>query len=545
MGIVVTTGQSAPGPAGPTGATGNGAVYQSLDALSDDPRGVADWGPIINTAVAAGTQRFVCGPFDYPISTALALDSPHLLGPVFEGAAGLVYPNESEVNQPVTRFIWQGGSGSGPMILGAGSTALCFRDIALVYVHTSGYDGDLVSFAGSIGSNASSLQRFTRCYFGMDLITAASADRTAHCLVNLTTAVCPKFDQCSFGGAQSLVRGPDSVALNDYSTDVSFVDCLFEGWIVASVMNVALPWNFTRCTWEGLPSWAFDTDIGESGSPLQSKLVLDDCWFWDASVEGVGIVNQQVGQQFIELDVRSGFFNAQNDSIVFALNGPANLIKISGGEWVYNGGGEGPFIDLGSSSTAFKRRVEIDIDINSSGQYVTNVAGHGNVDIKIPYTSNSSFQKTRMQTRMGYERFEYPTQNPTVAVASGAPGTVLSAGLAGKSNTQYCGTDLAGIIKCSCNGAVSGEIITVTFSTPLLPHGGAPAYVKPIVLLTPVVISDDVSFGDETTAIAPSNVYAIVANESSSTGSTGFSIGVNGSTTIDGAVAWAYRVIEG
>lgn len=179
---------------------------------------------------------------------------------------------------------------------------LIVEDIQFSYV--TGYTGILLNIgivSGSAGANTVLIQR---CHF---ISNSTGSYLTAKAFIGLANVVCVYVTDCSFMGAQSLIRGPEDVA--NFSNVVLIEKCNFERCTVGQIVNPWCNWLIRGCTFEftyaSMPC-AITSDL--ASMPYFSFIDIDSCYFWDPGNITQKPIKQPSGVRW-DLRLRNSWFH--------------------------------------------------------------------------------------------------------------------------------------------------------------------------------------------------------------------------------------------
>lgn len=201
---------------------------------------------------------------------------------------------------------------------------LIIQDIQFQYVE--GYSGVLLQLggAGGVGSNTI---KVSQCHFIAD---NDGTYATAKCFIGIRNSVCVTIEDCTFAGAQSLIRGAESPA--DFSNDIFIIRCVFERCTVGQIVNPWLQWYIRDCSFEftGVESglnapYGITADSAVFDNGINTTFIeVSGCNFWDAQVSGLIPIHQPKRVSWdIRID-RCWFYLFQNANIT--LNGTGSCI---------------------------------------------------------------------------------------------------------------------------------------------------------------------------------------------------------------------------
>jgi len=350
---------------------GGGGVFTSVDSLSDDPRAVTDWGPILNTAIAAGTRHFIFGPFNYPYSTTLSCLHD---GIFFEGAAGYNwYPPLTGTGY--TRLLWEGVGNTIAMTLNSNNDNLSYygfvaTDIAWIYTSDS-YTGTMIDARRAVKAS------FIRCHFSYRLSTVEMITAATRCF-DLGRAIAIVFESCGWQGFHTYILGFSGTGVETWANTARFQDCLFQGICDYSVVNPGNSWVFDGCIFESSTGdIGVDAHIKISAECIfETVVTLRDCTHWDADDVGMKWIEQDSGiAAYILLENCEEHTSGLTKSLDFQGKGTITII----------GGLYGAVIDWGDGSNVNHRKAAISAhgatwgpaNLNrDSGHTVVNFAGN-------------------------------------------------------------------------------------------------------------------------------------------------------------------------
>lgn len=480
QGIPGPPGVGLPGPTGPQGVPGSVGAAINVSDLGD-PATVTDWGPLINTAMAAGAKRFLfphrgiaSARTRYPFSTPIDLRGKY--GIIFQGEAGLTHTTSATASGPATSLLWKGGAGSAPATApalnfggtaGQGTDGFVMMDLGLNY-DSQVFDGWLLNTAGAGGQQSGSCV-FIRCHFGGDP-QVSPVPRTAFCLLGLRSAVGWLFDRCSSGGAVWGVRGFDTDT-NSNPDDVTFRKCSIGSCSAAAIGNVGSNWLIEDCVFAYggfggtfMPSAIYGDHTSAPG-PVESQLTLRNNKHWDF-VDRTQIPIRQRPYDSWNLTIEDEWFYTHSGKHV-VLDGAGSVriknmrIGRSLRDDVFD-----PVIDLGNfaaTPSGAKDLVVIRdcawVAANNPATAITNLAGHKQLVIQHNNTPTIGAMVSRgSKERLYYNGNAAGIAYPAMAAHAGA--TFFSGGIGG--------TDLAGIIQIAPSGGTlaAGLVGDVTFAHP-------------------------------------------------------------------------------
>lgn len=87
----------------------NNGIGVYVPSLSADPAAVADWGPLINAAIAGGAKSLIFPEGDYPYSTPIPINGQSSMI-VFEGERGRGWYAGDPKDRRGARLVWKGGA---------------------------------------------------------------------------------------------------------------------------------------------------------------------------------------------------------------------------------------------------------------------------------------------------------------------------------------------------------------------------------------------------------------------------------------------------
>lgn len=155
---------------------------------------------------------------------------------------------------------------------------MIIEDIQFSYV--TGYTGILIAIGKNVGVAAgTNTFLVTRCHF---ISNASGSYMTAKAFIGLSNTVCIYITDCSFMGAQSLIRGGEDGGAPNFVNVVIISRCNFERCTVGQIVNPWTNWSIHECTFEfthpDIPC-AITSDINEF--TYFSDIDICDCYFWD------------------------------------------------------------------------------------------------------------------------------------------------------------------------------------------------------------------------------------------------------------------------
>jgi hypothetical protein len=469
--------------ADPPGGSGAPAAFTLVDSLSATPRLVTDWGPILNTAIGAGSRHFVFGSFDYPFTTQISFGA--VFGVCFEGSASGGYAAGQAAQ---TRLIW-GGGGSGVALDTYGSTFPVFRDMIIKY--------SSASFTGSLMSGGTFGHVIERCVLG----DATNGPHTADCLLNLTntnTFICRDTDILN-DYTHTAVRGSSNPSGGNFSNVVKFEDCTFHR---VAIIDPSNDWVLNQCVFELTQMAANESCITNSGPIIQwPQLTLRDCAYWD---QGANAATNRIVKFTNAIPCVFSVYSCNDHT-----TGLAKLYDLQCGNQFSTvtiiGGNANSSINLGDGTTLAQRKDAIVVHgvyLANAAQLDNSLTGHGNVSIQ------GNVQGDNIYPRDGFQSIKTEIINanafPTVAIHAGATNVTVE----GSEGCDAMGN--VGLLNVSGAGVVpAGLLADVTFRDPVTFPG------RSVAASATVVVSPN----DAVAAAA--QPYAVVAANLS-----GFTIGV-------------------
>lgn len=256
------------------------------------------------------------------------------------------------------------------------------QDLQFEYV--TGYTGTVLNI-GSNPSNNSGTGTNTflvsRCRFVSD---HTGSYNTAKAHIGMNNTVMIILEDCSFMGAQCLVRGLRT--FDSFANCVVINRCQFEGCTVGQIVNPDLNWHASNCLFEftnALTPCAITSDLTETADGTYNDIVMSNCWFWDfASVDQIPIIG--VAGVTWNLTVKNSWFHAIHNKVA-VLDNPGSFIFTENRLQVGVPVDTPTLIDLGDYTTALKDLVVITHNkwaINGDAPLtVINETGHKNLDI--------------------------------------------------------------------------------------------------------------------------------------------------------------------
>jgi len=364
------------------GAVGNG-VADDTDAIQD---------AIVAAAAGSGVVYLPAGTYNF---TQLDLRSGGNGTLTFRGAQGYQWTG----NYAGTST--QGRTKLHCTVLTAADGIIAFQAQGLIiediqFSYDDGYTGILLNIggAGGVGTNTALVQR---CHFISDVMDTY---KTANAFIGLRNIVFVTLQDCSFMGAQSLIRGRE--ANTDFSNCVVIERCQFEDCAVGAIVNPYLNWRIHNSLFEftnaDIPC-SITSDGDEILPGYTTDIVMTNCWFWDSAAPSTQIPIMQVADIEWDITVRDCWFHNFNlvaemlgtGSFIFEDNriftgvptpsatiidcgefatAPKDLIRIVGNKWQANGSQADAIIN-----TADHTRIKISNNSQTHANWDTEFTG--------------------------------------------------------------------------------------------------------------------------------------------------------------------------
>jgi hypothetical protein len=502
--------------------------FTYVDSLSPNPRGVTDWGVILNAARAGGKWTFLFGPHDYPFSTPLAMDPGGPSPVTFLGVNGFNWW-APPADQGFTRLRYT-GTGSG---IALESRAFSMRDIALCYSEDT--------FAGSLFHSTQPIVE--RCTFS----SAPGVAYSAYCIIDLRAAVYGVFDKCMIAGGQWSIRGSsnDGTSFHGQSSavanSITFSACVLQSAPLGMICNTGTDWLLDNCTielFQGASTPASVCFTSDWNSTNGFALTLRDCNFWDCD-HPVKIFAQPSAHVWSVKMISSTNHNGLATGVTagsmigdFQGNGAIQLLFNSIGNWD---------TDFGDATVSASKKSMLTLIGNATFDTVDksrfiNFENHANVTI----LGNSGGHLDNGNNQGVYDG--YQTVGYELAAEQSIPSLTVLGG--NTLNAAVSGDDSSGLIvirNTAGSPTTTGAILDVIFGKAILGKNNPYNATRFAVHLSPfagvAAAGGYTSSGPDTVAAQP---YAVIDSNRTD----GFSIAVTSAIAASHAIGVAYRVIH-
>jgi hypothetical protein len=470
--------------------------------LVADRAAVADWGPVLNAAVAAGKKCLVFGPYDFPFSTPLNFDSTAHVNLVGPGGGNSVWSSGIDVPQYPGRLIWK-GTGSGVALSASAAVSFAVRGLQVCYDNPL-FTGTLVSCVNN---------NWGATFAGAALTSTAKTIQTAAALLSLDNTAYAVVDKSVIAGGRYGITGAALGA--GYANANVYRDSPFSFCAKAFVTNTFQGHTIDNCTFE---VGDCERVVTMTGPAKVTQLTLSNCWVGDVTGSATPSDPTWTGRPLFENRAGDTWSLTAHGNRVFTPSGPIFLLP-GGGRVVLRDNflqpnDQGPVLDLGDTSAGATPKLQVvyDNDGVCITEAVLNRAGHRNVRI----AGAAGAGVLPLTPVWGHSRNEYPDRVPAPTIAAGA-----ALGTGGSVNVV--GNDSAGIVLlASGTGTAAGVAATVTFGKAMVPAPGGPAaaggYALPLVALTPCG-GQRLGITGDAAALVGASVYVPTAMEN-----TGFQV---------------------
>lgn len=252
----------------------------------------------------------------------------------------------------------------------------------LQFEYLEGYTGDLLNIGSNPDNNSgvgTNTVLVSRCRFISD---HTGSYNTAHSFISLNNTVMITLEDCSFMGAESLVRGVRDSAVDSFANCVMIKRCQFEGCTVGQIVNPWLNWSIDDCLFEltnPLVPCAITSDSSSDFGGSTTDISVTNCRFWDAADGATQIpIIQPAGVNW-KITIRDCWFHNFNQ--LLQMNGNGSFIFEANRTLIGVPIPAETLIDCGDPDTAYKDMIRIvGNDWSSNGSQdlaIINYAGHG------------------------------------------------------------------------------------------------------------------------------------------------------------------------